>query len=223
MICYNELKIHSMNLNMHVMNIDYERKLLMKTDECTLNGSRKDIEKALELVEKIAEYNGLSRKEMLQLRLLAEEILGMQAGIMGFAKGTFYMENKERVYNIYFHTELDEIHQLQDKFVEMSTSGENAAYSGFMGKIRYMIDNIQSNPGCGFYQADSSAGDSMAYNYSLIDYDRIWELSRYRRQVRKNMEQWDELEKSVVASIADELIVGARNNCVDMIVVKEFH
>ena len=86
-----------------------------------------------------------------------------------------------------------------------------------------MIDNIQSNLGCGFYQADSSAGDSMAYNYSLIDYDRIWELSRYRRQVRKNMEQWDELEKSVVASIADELIVGARNNCVDMIAVKEFH
>ena len=92
----------------------------MKTDECTLNGSRKDIEKALELVEKVAEYNGLSRKEMLQLRLLAEEILGMQADIMGFVKGTFYMENKERVYNIYFHTELDEIHQLQDKFGDLS-------------------------------------------------------------------------------------------------------
>ena len=36
------------------------------------------------------------------------------------------------------------------------------------------------------------------------------------------MEAWDELEKSIVANIADEVIVGARTNYVDIIVVKKF-
>ena len=196
----------------------------MKSNECMLSGMRSDIDKALKEVEKFALYNELSHKETLQLRLLAEEMMGMQTGVMGFASGKFYLENQGRIYNVYLHTEIDvSRHQaVQEKLVEMSTSGKNAAYTGFMGKIRKLMDDMASNSMEGYYQIDSNMGETVMLTSPVVDYDRIWELSKYREQVKKKVEQWDELEKSIVASIADELIVGSRNDYVDLIAVKKF-
>lgn len=196
----------------------------MKSNECMLSGKRSDIDKALKEVEKFAQYNELSHKETLQLRLLAEEMMGIQNGVMGFVNGKFYLENQGRTYNVYLHTEIDvSRHQaVQEKLVEMSTTGKNAAYTGFMGKIRKLMDDMASNSMEGYYQIDSNMGETVMLTSPVVDYDRIWELSKYREQVKKKVEQWDELEKSIVASIADELIVGSRNDYVDLIAVKKF-
>lgn len=197
----------------------------MKSDECVLSGKRSDINIALEEVEKAAAYNDLSPKEALQLRLLAEEMMGMQVEIMGFAKGKFYLENHGKTYNIYLHTKIDRnMHQVaQEKLVEMSTSRQNAAYTGFMGRIRKLIDNMADSTEAASYTAlEHNYGASMGFIHPVIDYERIWELSRYRKEAREKVDQWDELEKSIVASICDELVVGARNDYVDMIAVKTF-
>lgn len=196
----------------------------MKSNECMLSGKRSDIDKALKEVEKFAQYNELSHKETMQLRLLAEEMMGIQNGVMGFVNGKFYLENQGRTYNVYLHTEIDvNRHQaVQEKLVEMSTSGKNAAYTGFMGKIRKLMDDMASNSMEEYYQIDSNMGETVMLTSPVVDYDRIWELSKYREQVKKKVEQWDELEKSIVASIADELIVGSRNDYVDLIAVKKF-
>ena len=63
----------------------------MKSNECILRGRDEDIARALKEVEKTAVYNKLGRKEAIQLRLLAEELMGMQKGILGFTKGVFYV------------------------------------------------------------------------------------------------------------------------------------
>lgn len=197
----------------------------MKSDECVLRGMRSDINTALEEVEKVAAYNDLSHKEALQLRLLAEEMMGMQAEIMGFAKGKFYLENRGKTYNIYLHTKIDSaLHrEAREKLVEMSTSKRNAAYTGFMGRIRKMIDNMLDSSEAAYYTtSEQYYGASMVFTYPVIDYERVWELSSYRKEAREKMDQWDELEKSIVASICDELVVGARNDYVDMIAVKTF-
>ena len=150
--------------------------------------------------------------------------MGIQNGVMGFVNGKFYLENQGRTYNVYLHTEIEvNRHQaVQEKLVEMSTSGKNAAYTGFMGKIRKLMDDMASNSMEGYYQIDSNMGETVMLTSPVVDYDRIWELSKYREQVKKKVEQWDELEKSIVASIADELIVGSRNDYVDLIAVKKF-
>ena len=196
----------------------------MKSNICVLSGDRSDIKKALKEVEKFAQYNELSHKETLHLRLLVEEMLGMQINVIGFISGEFYLENQENTYNVYLHTEIDIDKQqaVQDDLVGMSTSGKNAAYTGFMGRIRKLMDNIANNSMAEYYQINSNMVDSMVFTQAVIDYDRIWELSKYREKVRMQMEQWDELEKSIVASIADELVVGTRSNYVDLIAVKKF-
>lgn len=194
----------------------------MKSNKCILTGTRSDIENALREVEKVAQYNQLTEKQCLQLRLLAEEMMGMQAGILGFTQGVLYLENKGKIFNLYLHADVDLDLPVQEKLVEMSTSKTNAAYSGFMGKIRRIADHMLHDSLSGCYFGSNYSGNPMNFVHPMIDYDKVWALSQYREQARKDMEQWDELEKSIVASIADELVVGARTDYVDLIAVKDF-
>lgn len=194
----------------------------MKSDECILEGRDPDIAHALQEVEKVAQYNQMTRKETLQLRLLAEELLGMQKGILGFVKGTFYVENRGRTYNLRLHSDIRVEEWTKEKFVQLSTDNQNKAYSGFMGKVREIADNMMNDPVNGICFSNYDMGNSMVLTSPAIAYEQIWTLTQYREQEKQNMEVWDELEKSIVANIADEVIVGARTNYVDIIIVKKF-
>ena len=57
-----------------------------------------------------------------------------------------------------------------------------------------------------------------------VDYACFWSLEEYRLKVKKEeqSEAWDELEKSVIASVADDIIVGVKGKRADIIVVKKF-
>ena len=56
-----------------------------------------------------------------------------------------------------------------------------------------------------------------------VDYSYIWTLDQYRRQAREETSvDWDELEKSVIASVADDVIVGVKGKQADIVIVKNF-
>ena len=59
----------------------------MKTDVIAVSSSGNQIGKALEQVEKMAAFKGLSRKDTLHLRLLTEEMMGMMRSITGEKDG----------------------------------------------------------------------------------------------------------------------------------------
>ena len=55
-----------------------------------------------------------------------------------------------------------------------------------------------------------------------------WTLDQYRRSLQQEMQQndkaaqaWDELEKSIVASIAKNVIVGVRKDHVELLIDTE--
>ena len=53
----------------------------------------------------------------------------------------------------------------------------------------------------------------------------IWSLSEYKENVKSGenaSEKWDELERSIVASIADDISVGIIGNMVEMTISKRF-
>ena len=69
------------------------------------------------------------------------------------------------------------------------------------------------------YESDLTAGDSLFY---------LWSLERYRAAMEKEKEQspvvkeaWDELEKSIVASIADDVRVSVSGKKVELIIEKQ--
>ena len=67
----------------------------MKTDVITVSSRGKQMEAALEQVEKLAVYKDLSRKGTLHLRLLTEEMMGMMRSITGETEGQFWIEDHE--------------------------------------------------------------------------------------------------------------------------------
>ena len=58
-----------------------------------------------------------------------------------------------------------------------------------------------------------------------IDFSQIWSLKQYQNCVKEDAsekDKWDELEKSILVKLADDVIVGVRGKTVDIIIKKRF-
>ncbi len=64
----------------------------MKTDNYTITGDSSDITEIHKVIEKVAQFNDLPDKDLKKLQLLAEELVGMEKGLLGFSKGDFHIE-----------------------------------------------------------------------------------------------------------------------------------
>ena len=73
----------------------------MKTDVIVVSSKGKQIETALEQVEKVAAYKGLSLKSTLHLRLLTEEMMQMIRSITGEPEGEFWIEDRDGEYSLH--------------------------------------------------------------------------------------------------------------------------
>lgn len=196
----------------------------MKSNVCVLEGKEPNIKKVINEVEMVAVYNQLPRKQSIQLQLLADEMIGMQKGILGFSKGEFYIENEGSEYRLCLHADIKVDSVTQKKFVEMSTEQKNVAYKGVKGKIRLVSDALMHDPTGGtvnFFENGSVCESMMCIN-PASEYERMWALSHYRENIDTNTAEWDELEKSIIANIADDVIIGARSNYIEIVVVKKF-
>lgn len=57
---------------------------------------------------------------------------------------------------------------------------------------------------------------------SPIHYNFAWSLNQYKTDSKNNKEAWDELEHSIAANIADEIIVGATSTFIEITAIKTF-
>ena len=204
----------------------------MKSNICKIENGTKDLDAILKESEKVAVYNELTHKQTLQLRLICEEIDGMLPNIISDFNGDFWIDFENGICKVNISLKFDEF--TADKkagLVAIAKNKKNAATVGIVGKIRSALENV--------FLDDESFGSaeamiesryfSMDYYsgidyYSGMDYSCIWSLDQYRSSVKKEekKEDWDELEKSVIASVADDVIVGVKGKRADIIVVKKF-
>ena len=193
----------------------------MKTDVMIVSNSGARMEEALNQVGKVAAYKGLSAKNALHLRLLAEEMLGMMRSIAGEADGEFWIEDSDDVYELHLkvRTLIDE--EQRRKLIEASTEGKNEAARGLMGKLRSFFDLSGGAPVMhGLFMPGSTiAPESMTW--SMVDYRG--QLEQYAKKDPGALEAWDELEKSVVAHVADDVKVAIRGRTVEMAIYKKLN
>ena len=59
-----------------------------------------------------------------------------------------------------------------------------------------------------------------------MDFSSVWSLRQYQDGVRADNEQgsaeWDELERSIIVHVADDVLVGVKGNNVSIIIKKKF-
>ena len=207
----------------------------MKSNICKLNEDLTCLEAVLAEVEKVTAYNGLEDKKALRIRLLAEELCGMLPGLIQNFSGEFWAENDGDDYRLHVELKADNMSlDLRDELISVSKSGKNAAAKGVMGKIRAVAETmllVASDPTlsvpCGEYY------DYYGYNMGVgyIDpaiavetgYIYSWSLFNYKTAVEEKEEgAYAELERSIVAKLADDIIVGVRGKNVEIVVKKSF-
>ena len=201
----------------------------MKTDMIDVSSKGARIETALSQVDKVTAYKGLTGKNALHLRLLTEEMMGMMRSITGEAEGKFWIEDEENVYQLHLQVTTHMDSGKRDQLLSAASTGRNESAKGLMGRLRDFFDRGADEDIASF---SSPLLYPEAYEHSstpTLDWE--WSMMRYADalsfRIKENdtdaKEAWDELEKSVVAKVADDVKVAIRGRTVEMTIVKKMN
>ena len=196
----------------------------MKSNVCKINGDTASLADILKESEKVAAFNGLTHKQGLQLRLLCEEMNGMVPNIVDNYDGDFWIEYEDGVCKVNVELRFaDFTVDRKKELINLASNKKNAAAVGIVGKIRSLIENMFLDK-----EAIELYNMSLLFN-SAIEYSvgsnpsYVWSLNSYRAVVKEeNVEAWDELEKSIIAAVADDVIVGVKGKKANLVIVKKF-
>ena len=197
----------------------------MTTVKLWISDSVRRNDDAYDMMKEFAEKNGITGKDCYHLGLLTEEVLGMANQILHVYDGELWVESTATGYEI-----------ILEAAVHKKTSGKavpTASPEGFMAKIAemlncsYVFENTMETP-------EELAGmlpDYMRYGIQEEKEAKVWagrwSLSAYRDNLRNRREEnpkaepaLDELEKSIVAHLADEVMIGIHGQRIRLVISK---
>ena len=197
----------------------------MKTDIIKVSTGTNRIGEMLELADKVAVFEGLTGKSALHLRLLTEEMAGLMRSITGENEGTFWIEQENGEYQLHLRVQTILNSERKERLLDASSSGKNESAKGLMGRLRDMFDRsadedvVAANPLLlpGTFEDASTP---------VLDWE--WSMSSYRHELALRTQKeaaaaeiWDELEKSVVTHVADDIKVSIRGQIAELILIKK--
>jgi hypothetical protein len=196
----------------------------MKTDVISVSSRGARMESALLQADKVAAYKGLSAKSALHLRLLAEEAMGLMRSITGETEGLFWIEDRDDEYELHLQVKTTLSEEERTRLLSVSSTGKNESAKGIMGRLRAFFD----------WESDEDAADCSGLflpdameSSPMLDWE--WSMRRYESALYSKVTQnapgareaWDELEKSVVKNVADDVKVYIRSGIVELVILKK--
>lgn len=206
----------------------------MVSDKFTVNNDAQRMAAARYVTESFADQAGLDGRNALRLELLVEETLGMVKTMLDSFYGQIWFTADGRDVEIHFEATADMDADKKEELLSVSSTGKNVAAKGFMAKLGEMISGALRSAG---RSIDAYGQETMKYGVvhtpelmaAYPDMMTIWTLQTYRvdlDQARTDgdfaEEAWDELEKSIVAKLADDVAVGVRGDRIDLVIRKRF-
>lgn len=203
----------------------------MITNKVYVNNKGVGREEALNEIERFSESLQLTGKSRLHIRLLTEELLGMTAQIGGDFDAELWAENDDKTCRVCLEAEIGKMSlQKREELLRSSTSGKNAAYSGIMDRVReqmeiyalMMEENAEDSTGVDYgVETLTGFGDTASQKTP-----KEWRLSEYKGSLSRQNDSeriaaWDELERSIVANIADDISVGVKGKTVMLVITKK--
>ena len=204
----------------------------MITDIVKIESEGDGLEQALKETERFCAYQRMSEKETRRMRLLAEETILMLRELATHFSGEFWLENEREKCSLVVDASALMTDGNRQELMEVSTSGKNLLRKGIMGKIGAFFD-------LGLSQAAYLPGDAGMMDYGILSSELayaadptamgglMWSLQLYRDRISAEADQsgapeideaLDELERSIIANLADDVQVGVRGGHVKMIV-----
>lgn len=200
----------------------------MKSDVMVIGTNQDFTKKALDFTEQYA--GNLPKKAHLRIRLIAEELMNLFRSITGEMEAEYWVENESNIFTLHLDTQTLMYAGKRQELMELSSTKENAAAKGVIGKIREAFE---------LALLPEDEREAMLAHYSLFGFsgsdsmesgtEDVWRMSDYIEDVNKSddtefvQEAKDELEKSIIANLAKEVTISIRGDKVSMAVVFDGH
>ena len=206
----------------------------MVSEKFMVNSDTERMAAARYATESFARQVKLNKRNTLRLDLLVEETLGMTKAMLNEFYGQLWFVEKYGVCEIHFEATADMDSGKKRELLDLSSTGKNVAARGFMARLGEVMSGVLR----GFGNTLDAYGQE-TIQYGIVhtpeavamgaDISPIWTLQAYRTDLAKVQasddaadEALEDLEKSIVARIADDVIVGVKGDRVDLIIIKRF-
>ena len=197
----------------------------MKTDVISVSGQKKMTETAIGQADKVAAYKGLSEKDAMHLRLLTEEMMGLMQSVTGASEGEFWIEDEDGEYRLHLLVRTLLSAEKKEQLLSVSASGKNESAKGLMGRLREFFDwgideDITSNSLFLPDMYEHTSSPMLDWEWSMRQYETALS-ARVAKDEPGAQEAWDELEKSVVKKVADDVKVYIRRGTAELVILKK--
>lgn len=202
----------------------------MKTDVISVYSDLRGRDEAMRAAEKFAAYHEITGKDAMHLRLLTEETISMAHGIFDDFMGKFWLESQKTkkglICRICLSADRLVNKEQEAQILSVSTSGRNERAKGVMGKIREIFRHGLQSSSTMDEQYLQNINDAWLSGGASTADSNFWSLQLYRQNLSdpqdSQAEEWDELEKSIIARLADEVKVWLDAAATTVIIEKQF-
>ncbi len=206
---------------------------MIVSDKFMVNSDAGRMAAARYATENFAWQIKLDKRDALRLDLLVEETLGMVKNMLEDFYGQLWFTANGKACEIHFEATSDMDVDKRQELLSVSSTGRNTATRGFMAKLGEVVSGAMH----GFGRTMDAYGQE-TLKYGIVhspspmmgnaDMMTVWTLQTYRNDLDKangddDVEAaLDELEKSIVAKLADDILVGVKGDRIDLVIKKQF-
>ncbi len=208
----------------------------MKSTKIIINNNGENFSAALDLAEKYSRQMNLGKKTTMHIRLLTEETMSMVAAMTGEFTAYFWLEGEPGHHTIRLDGNVKLDSYERENLLNVAKSGGNILAKGVMGKIKNLIEigtlnykELGKNTILDYGVVMPTDPDAMiSPGMTLGMTEQFWSLQSYKKGVKdaktvhddpeevRNLV--DELERSIVAKLADDVQIGILDGKFKMIV-----
>ena len=210
---------------------DVISELMWRTPLIRIKGSGEGITDAMDATAELGEENGLTTKEIMRLRLLGEELVRMMASIVGDVQSKYWAEHKEQEYRIHISATVSMTKEMRKNLLSVSSTGKNSAQQSLMDKAGDMITLMflpegsdKSNMQKGMSKdVKKGTEEDNSFMWSMKQYKSTTQAGKAKAKKDYQKNNLDNLERSIVASIADDVRISINGFHVEIIAFKSFY
>ena len=209
----------------HKKRFDYELgRGAAQSKKCSVDGSDKTLAAAITEVERYTSAENLEKGTKLRIRLLSEELLSLVSGLPRMKEGSFYIEREGTDYAICFDADAKISKETREKLVSVSSTNVNDAYIGLSGVFTHAIDSMMAMSINDQKGISKSSMDTMEQSIGKAENDYRWSYNIYKEKENENLASFDnediinedEIGKSVLTSLSDDIRISVRTKHVNI-------
>lgn len=168
----------------------------------------------LDATEKFGKICELPDEDARTLRLLAQEMLSMTERLLDAYGFSYYVENADKLFSLHLTVNAAVNLTEKDMLLSVSKTGKNEATKGIWGKISGLFESmIMGEQEFPMATAISMPDSDMSYISPVPLFDPA-ELP--------HQEDWNGVEKCIIDSLADDVLIGVRSNEAELLVKIDF-